>query len=47
MQVKVKVQVQGKSVASGYRGQIFYRGKARRVLIDLRGVDRTFPEVND
>ena len=25
----------------------FYRGKARRVLIDLRGVDRTFPEVND
>ena len=47
VQVKVKVQVQRKSVASGYPRRIFYRGKARRLLIDLRGVDRTFPEVND
>ena len=30
-----------------YPRRIFYRGKARRLLIDLRGVDRTFPEVND
>ena len=34
-----------KIVGRGFRDA--FVKKARRVLIDLRGVDRTFPEVND